>query len=160
MRDACSFFFILIVITSAQKIVVNTPWWPPGTENTSESVGILSYGDVYCTGMMESNNTTTLALKSEISDVTDILHGANVSINELVQCLINTPKNRSSEIKDRFDALLPSPIAKSFIELKVHFRFPARTQTLITHPPPHIHPGRVWRILSRTTNVYCNVTSE
>ena len=89
--------------SSRAKVVINTPWWPPGTENTSESVGILSYGDVYCTGMMENNNST---LTSELSDVTDILLGANVTTQELVQCLINAPKNRSSEIKKHLETLL------------------------------------------------------
>ena len=107
MMMQMTLFLILIPTTVSQssraKVVINTPWWPPGTENTSESVGILSYGDVYCTGMMENNNSI---LSSELSDVTDILVGANVTTQELVQCLINAPKNRSSEIKKHLETLL------------------------------------------------------
>ena len=106
-----SLLFLLLLqrsvsTSSRAKVVINTAWCPPGTENTSESVGILSYGDVYLTGMMENKNNTKEILNSELSDITDILHGANVTQTELVQCLINAPKNRSSEIKNKLETLL------------------------------------------------------
>jgi hypothetical protein len=33
-----------IVRSGAEKELVYTPWWPPGTEKTLESVGIVSNG--------------------------------------------------------------------------------------------------------------------
>ena len=139
------------------KVVINTPWWPPGTENTSESVGILSYGDVYCTGMMENNNST---LSSELSDVTDILVGANVTEKELVQCLINAPKNRSSEVKERLETLLSNV---TLVRLYCFFsKDPDSTHTH-THTSGNFlyrnERGIRW-IFSRTNDMHRNVRFE
>ena len=46
-----------LVGLSDLKRVVNTPWWPPGTEKTAESVGIVSGATLFMTGMMEANQT-------------------------------------------------------------------------------------------------------
>jgi hypothetical protein len=75
------------------KKVINTAWWPPGTEKKEESVGIVSRGGrllhhgsallsntlrlfgfpliivVLMTGMMEFNTTTRLQIIQEIEDV-------------------------------------------------------------------------------------------
>ena len=49
-------------LASVAKEVVHTPWWPPGSEATAESVGIVSRGRVFMTAMMANNATTNASL--------------------------------------------------------------------------------------------------
>eukprot|EP00939_MAST-03C_sp_MAST-3C-sp1_P001289 g1289.t1 len=76
-----------------RKAVVYTPWWPP--DNTSESVGILSRGVLFATGMMARNANLSSDVSEEIQDVEDIAEGANTTLGRLVSCWINSPVNRS-----------------------------------------------------------------
>ena len=81
--------------TPVVKRVINTAWWPPGTEKTEESVGIVSRGLLFTTGMMETNgdpgpwNPTngTLNLTAQIAaalhDIGDIARAANSSVAQV-----------------------------------------------------------------------------
>lgn len=50
MRSAATLGLLALAVAAAEpedkedKIVVSTAWWPPGSEKTAESVGILSHG--------------------------------------------------------------------------------------------------------------------
>ena len=81
--------------TPVVKRVINTAWWPPGTERTEESVGIVSRGLLFTTGMMETDgdpgpwNPTngTLNLTAQIAaalhDIGDIARAANSSVAQV-----------------------------------------------------------------------------
>ena len=81
--------------SNAPKQVVYTPWWPPGTEKSAESVGIFlpRVQTLYMTGMMEVNDTLGLEVGMELDDARDI--AANVSFtpltDSLVDCIVNVP---------------------------------------------------------------------
>ncbi len=78
-------------IPSISKTVISTPWWPPGTEKSAESIGILSRGKIFLTGMMENNKTDAKTAEQEMLDVRDILVGGNSSLAGLLRCMVNTP---------------------------------------------------------------------
>lgn len=89
------------------KQVISTPWWPPGSEKQAESVGILSYGLVFMTGMMEVNATLEASTQQELYDVRDIAKAGGAGMEDLVDCLINTPKGAAKAIRESFEAALP-----------------------------------------------------
>ena len=82
----------------AEKIVLNTPWWPPGTEKTAESVGIKTSDLIFCTGMMEQNQTHWMPadVAAEVRDVRDILQAGNANVDSIVECLVNAPPDGRS----------------------------------------------------------------
>ena len=84
--------------TNGEKIVLNTPWWPPGTERKAESVGIKTSDLIFCTGMMEQNKTTWRPsdVIAEIHDVSDIVKAGNATLKHLVACLVNVPAHHGN----------------------------------------------------------------
>lgn len=96
------------------KEVTYTSWWPPGTEKTEESVGILSSGHLFMTGMMETNMTLESASRQEMYDVRDIAQGANMSLaSNVVSCLVNSnPKynHTLSDIEKSFGNVFPGDV--------------------------------------------------
>jgi hypothetical protein len=91
-------------ISSPAKQVINTPWWPAGTEKTEESVGILSRGRIFLTGMMEHNSTDAQTLEQEIFDVRDIMVGGSSDLKGLLSCLVNVPTGKLSYYQDMIEA--------------------------------------------------------
>jgi enamine deaminase RidA (YjgF/YER057c/UK114 family) len=102
-----------------QKKVVNTAWWPPGSEKTAESVGIVSHGFVYMTGMMELNMTLNATMRQEVSDISDIAVAGGSRLANLVDCLVNAPKGGSAKVRKAFLAALPHGVrpALTVVEL-------------------------------------------
>mmetsp|Transcript_9469 Transcript_9469/g.15195 ORF Transcript_9469/g.15195 Transcript_9469/m.15195 type:complete len:478 (-) Transcript_9469:137-1570(-) len=90
--------------SSSPKRVLNTPWWPAGTERTLESVGILSRGLIFASTMMETNQTLPRQIRAELQDVGDICNAANTSITNnhhtLVDCLVNVADEDDFEKKE------------------------------------------------------------
>jgi len=91
------------------KKVVNTKWWPSGTEKAEESIGIISHGFVYMTAMMEVNATFNATEAGIVSDVRDIAIAAGADLPDLVDCFINAPKGKAGEIRRTFLAALEKP---------------------------------------------------
>ena len=79
-----------VSVAGPEKIVIHTPWWPAGSERTSEAVGILSRGEIFMTGMMESNHTLDLQIEQELLDVRDIAVGGESDMNHVVSCFVNS----------------------------------------------------------------------
>jgi len=107
------------------KEVTYTSWWPPGTEKTEESVGILSRGLLYMTGMMEVGNGT-LANQTvlEYSDVRDIMAGANATPPDaLVSCLVNTIPGTRRAVEADWAAALGDEVALTVVEMGGEFPF-------------------------------------
>lgn len=90
----------------AVKHVVHTPWWPPGSEATAESVGIVARGRVFMTGMMAKNATRKATMAEEIMDVSDIARAAGTSLSGLVSCMANTGSNQSDDVRQLMEAAL------------------------------------------------------
>ena len=86
----------------AVKRVLSTSWWPPGTEKKLESIGILSRGVVWQTGMMEENQTTAAQVRAELSDVSDIAEAGNTSLSRIVECLANCPAGHGDAVRAEF----------------------------------------------------------
>ena len=110
---------LVTILADVQKKVVNTPWWPPGTEKTAESVGIVSHGFVYMTAMMELNATLHTTMLQEIHDVQDIARAGGSDISSLVDCLVNAPKGGAAKVRRAFMAALPGGVrpALTVVEL-------------------------------------------
>lgn len=86
--------------------VVNTPWWPPGTEDRAESVGLISRGRVFMTAMMASNASSDLTFENELSDVKDIAIAAGTNLSGLVRCLVNAKVNQSDSLRSLVEKAL------------------------------------------------------
>ena len=86
------FFLSAAFADGPAKQVVNTAWWPAGTEKKEESVGIISREMLWMTGMMESNSTVDANIHQEILDLSDIAKAGNTSLQNLLGCLVNTRK--------------------------------------------------------------------
>eukprot|EP00933_Yihiella_yeosuensis_P082348 TRINITY_DN96203_c0_g1_i1.p1 TRINITY_DN96203_c0_g1~~TRINITY_DN96203_c0_g1_i1.p1 ORF type:complete len:411 (+),score=91.98 TRINITY_DN96203_c0_g1_i1:52-1284(+) len=104
------------------KRVVNTAWWPPGTEKKAESVGIMSHGFVFMTAMMEMNKTLHATSIAELSDVRDIARAAGADLNDLASCLVNTGRGSAKKMRRAFLEALPvnarsSPPALTIVEM-------------------------------------------
>ena len=112
-----------LVGLSDMKRVVNTPWWPPGTEKTAESVGIVSGATLFMTGMMEANQTINETVGQELRDVADIAVAAGTNLSSLVSCLVNTPRgSRGAEYATAFERRLrPFGVALTFVETAGEF---------------------------------------
>ena len=96
-----AFLLLLATTAHADKTILHTSWWPPGTEKNSESVGVKSGELIYATGMMErnfsSNATWTPAgLAQELRDVGDIFANASANLSNLVSCLVNAPTTKGA----------------------------------------------------------------
>ena len=93
----------------SEKVVINTPWWPAGTERSAEAIGILSHGEIFMTGMMEYNKTIALQVVQEMDDVSDIAKGGKTDLNHITSCLIHTKQpGTSSSVRELFKhALAP-----------------------------------------------------
>ena len=97
----------MVALGSPVKQVLNTWWWPPGTEKQAESVGIVSRDLVYMTGMMETNETAVNQMLAELTDVADIAAAANITLaNGLVSCLVNCPAGSAQHWHGAFDTAL------------------------------------------------------
>ena len=87
----------------AKKTVLNTAWWPPGTELKAESIGILSRDVVYYTGMMEDGDSVAAQVWSELNDTTDIGASAGLARDDLgaslVDCLMNVPAGAEADAR-------------------------------------------------------------
>ncbi|CAE7263996.1 unnamed protein product, partial [Symbiodinium necroappetens] len=92
------------------KKVVSTPWWPPGTEKTAESVGIISHGFVFMTAMMELNETLQKTAVQEILDVHDIAVAAGANLSDLVDCYVNVPSGRGPVVREALLSAMPISI--------------------------------------------------
>mmetsp|Transcript_75605 Transcript_75605/g.245822 ORF Transcript_75605/g.245822 Transcript_75605/m.245822 type:complete len:386 (+) Transcript_75605:106-1263(+) len=95
-----------------RKQVVNTAWWPPGTERKAESVGIISHGFVYMTAMMEHNDTLAETTQAELKDVRDIAEAAGAGLENLVDCLANAPKGGAAAVRQAFERALAAKLPK------------------------------------------------
>ena len=73
-----------------EKVVLYTPWWPPGSEREAEAVGILSRGEIFMTGMMENNHSLDRQIEQELLDVADIAAGGKTDMDHLVSCFVNS----------------------------------------------------------------------
>ena len=76
MRQVGPNLLLAIAAAAPQKRVLYTSWWPPGTEEKSESVGIVSGDLVFTTGMMENNFTDnqTCSPRARIQIATNAQH--------------------------------------------------------------------------------------
>lgn len=45
------------------------------------------------TGMMEDNQTLSATVRQEVEDITDIAHGANMSLESLMGCVVNVRRD-------------------------------------------------------------------
>jgi len=81
------------------KKVLSTPWWPPGTEKTLESIGILSRGVMFVTAEMAVNRTWRHEMKAELDDVADVLFAANATTEDLVECFVNVPAGQRQAVE-------------------------------------------------------------
>ena len=88
------------------KQVVHTPWWPPGSEQTAESVGIVSRGRVFMTGMMAVNATDDATAREEVHDIRDIAEAAGTSLDGLTYCLVNAPRGESRQVREVIERAL------------------------------------------------------
>eukprot|EP00929_Paragymnodinium_shiwhaense_P101160 TRINITY_DN64022_c0_g1_i1.p1 TRINITY_DN64022_c0_g1~~TRINITY_DN64022_c0_g1_i1.p1 ORF type:complete len:376 (-),score=70.07 TRINITY_DN64022_c0_g1_i1:185-1312(-) len=120
------FVFLLIAAlrtvagwSDVQKKVVNTAWWPAGTEKKAESVGILSHGFVFMTGMMEMNATLQKTLIAEVSDVRDIARAGGADLTGLVDCLLNAPAGNATLVRKAFLAALPTGVRPALTVVEV-----------------------------------------
>lgn len=91
-----------------KKKVLNTEWWPPGTENTTESIGIVSHGLVFMTAMMELDDSILSSMKLEVSDVNDIAKAGNVTLEDLVDCYLHARPGTGSAVRKAFIEALPA----------------------------------------------------
>jgi len=129
------------------KQVVSTSWWPPGTEKQAESVGILSHGFVYMTGMMEVNATLEASTRQELYDVRDIAQAAGAGMEDLVDCIVNTPAGAAGAVRRSFEAALPamSRPALTFVEMPGEYVFcPTSISCVAAQPAPG--QGRLRRL--------------
>ncbi|CAJ1400865.1 unnamed protein product [Effrenium voratum] len=115
LPTACGFAVCLARVGAADvaKQVVNTPWWPAGSEKTLESVGIISHGFVYMTAMMEVNETLQKTALQEIWDVRDIARGAGAELVDLVDCFVNAPAGMAAEVKKALISAMPPDLQAS-----------------------------------------------
>eukprot|EP01065_Artemidia_motanka_P009072 TRINITY_DN1462_c1_g1_i1.p1 TRINITY_DN1462_c1_g1~~TRINITY_DN1462_c1_g1_i1.p1 ORF type:complete len:371 (+),score=140.29 TRINITY_DN1462_c1_g1_i1:78-1190(+) len=100
------------------KQVLNTWWWPPGTEKNIESVGILSHNVVWMTGMMEHNSTQPKTVQQELQDDSDIAAAANLTVDNFTDCLVNCYEGRAAEMTSLFKARLPKTATLTVVEQK------------------------------------------
>eukprot|EP00405_Crypthecodinium_cohnii_P025320 CAMPEP_0206493428 /NCGR_PEP_ID=MMETSP0324_2-20121206/46956_1 /ASSEMBLY_ACC=CAM_ASM_000836 /TAXON_ID=2866 /ORGANISM="Crypthecodinium cohnii, Strain Seligo" /LENGTH=394 /DNA_ID=CAMNT_0053976549 /DNA_START=31 /DNA_END=1215 /DNA_ORIENTATION=+ len=100
--ESASFPVAYPIPGDAHKQVVTTSWWPAGTEKKAESVGIISYGFVFMTAMMENNDTLLETAEAELSDIRDIAHAAGATMSDLVDCLVNAPSGGAEHTKAKF----------------------------------------------------------
>eukprot|EP00756_Hemistasia_phaeocysticola_P059613 Hpha_TRINITY_DN36444_c0_g1::TRINITY_DN36444_c0_g1_i1::g.20041::m.20041 len=135
------------------KEVVYTSWWPPGTEKQAESVGILSRGMLYMTGMMEqgAGNLTNETIL-EYSDVRDIMVGGNATPapDALVSCLVNAPQGARRVVAREWAGLLGEAVALTVVEMAGEWSFFNTSASCVAVQPGgaaksvHRHPsGRV-----------------
>lgn len=136
------------------KKVVHTKWWPPGSEKTAESVGIISHGFVYMTAMMEVNFTEnwTFDLNASMTqivfDVRDIARAAGVDLANLVDCLVNSPKGASGVARATFTAALHraekwARPALTFVEMPGEYQFTNYSASCTAALGPHL--PKQWR---------------
>lgn len=130
---------ILHAASDVQKQVVNTAWWPPGTEKKEESVGIISHGFVFMTGMMELNATFNATAQAELSDIRDIAKAGGSSLENLVDCLVNAPSGSAAKVRAAFLAALPDNVqpALTVVELNGEYGsyFPVSATCVASLPP-------------------------
>lgn len=91
-----------------EKIVVHTPWWPPGSEANAESIGVISGGRVFMTAIMEGAEWSTVeaAFEAELSDVSDIALAAGMATNlsGMVSCLVNAQTGKGARVREVLEA--------------------------------------------------------
>ena len=135
----------LVALASIDKEVVHTPWWPPGSEATAESVGIVSRGRIFMTAMMELKETDEKAVDAELSDVADISIAAGTNLSGLVSCLVNAPANQSARIRGLFTSSTtwPQHIALTVVEMVGEYSGTFPFQLQCTGVQPALHPIRV-----------------
>ena len=88
------------------KHPVHPPWWPPGSEASAESVGIVSRNRVYMTAMMAYNATAAASAAEDTQDVADIAAAAGTNMSGLVSCLVNTRRGATAHVRRLFENLL------------------------------------------------------
>lgn len=139
------------------KRVIHTSWWPPGSEKTAESVGIVSYDFVYMTAMMEFNSTLGAEAQAEISDVSDIAHAGGVDVEMIVDCLINAPLGKAKAARRAFIRALSKQVnssswkpAMTVVEMPGEYPggwFKASATCIAALPPAKdIYPRQQWSL--------------
>ncbi|CAK9096200.1 unnamed protein product [Durusdinium trenchii] len=132
------------------KKVVNTPWWPAGSEKTAESVGIISHGFVYMTAMMELNETLEKTMLQETWDVRDIAFAAGANLSDLVDCLVNAPKGQGETVRAALMSVLPasvraSPPALTVVEMPGEYQFVGNSIACVANIPDGKSARQSWR---------------
>lgn len=139
----------------AAKRVIHTSWWPPGSEKTAESVGIVSYGFVYMTAMMELDSTLGGIARLELSDVSDIAYAGGVNVAAIVDCIINAPMGKARAVRKAFAKALSDKVNSSswrptmtVIEMSGEYPgdwFKASASCIAALPPgQRAYPRRQW----------------
>ena len=131
------------------KQVVNTAWWPPGTEKTEESVGIISRGTIFATGMMEQNATVTLDVQLEWLDVGDIMTASNSTIDNLVSCVANAPPGKADVVRAAIINQTHNQVALTVVEMGGEF-LGQPTSCSCIGVTPSLLPKKVTRVGNAT----------
>ena len=152
----------VLALASIDKQVVHTPWWPPGSEATSESVGIVSRGRIFMTAMMELNATNAKSVHQELSDVADIATAAGTNLSGLVSCLVNAPAKQSAQIRALFEAdpSWPTHIALTVAEMVGEYSGMFPFQLQCTGVQPALAPVRTVSRGSRSRAVIAGGIAE
>lgn len=123
----------------AVKQVLNTVWWPPGTERTAESVGILSHGFIFMTAMMERNSTWEATSRQELLDVRDIANAGGADLQDLVDCVVNAPSGQARVLREAMLAALPRNMSQrpvlTVVEMAGEYTFFATSANCVAAVP-------------------------
>ena len=135
-------------IDRADKWFVTTSWWPAGTERVAESVGIVSRGMLWASGMMETNATDVAEAAMELSDVNDIAHAANISASTtsntsalregLVSCLVNARPSHLASVRAAWRAQLGDGVALSVVEMSGEYAWANSCVAVQPGGPPKV----------------------